>query len=372
MKKYAFTLLVSLLVLFCILFPEIMISSTKNGLSLWTTIILPSLFPFLILSNLITKTALPQLFGKLLEPLMKFIFKLPGISALALFLGMIGGYPIGAKVTSDLRLNNSITQSTANRLISFTNNSGPLFITGAIGIGLYNNSKIGILLLLTHYLSAIIVGILLRFKKDTTDNSTSTNNINFEIITLSKLGTTLNEAIHNAITSILGIGGFIILFSIISAILLETKIIYTISNTLFPFLDKTASFALISGILEVTNGVNNLAIAKIPLLNKLVFTSILLGFGGFSIHMQTLSILSKTDIKITSYITGKTLQAIISGILTYLALIYTNFSSILTTPVFNKVGSLTYETNIIFDVLLGFSIFIILFKILQLTFKIKK
>lgn len=371
MKKYTFTIIISLLVLFCILFPESMINSAKNGLSLWVKIILPSLFPFLILSNLITKTALPKIFGTLLDPIIKFLFNLPGISALPLFLGMTGGYPIGAKVTSDLRQNNLISKNTANRLIAFTNNSGPLFITGAIGIGLYKNSKIGLLLLLVHYLSAIIVGLILRFKKD---NSTTKNttNINFEIITLSKLGTTLNEAIQNAITSILGIGGFIILFSIISTILFETGIINLISNTIFPFLNKTTSFSLISGLLEVTNGINNLYSAQIPLLQKLVFTSILLGFGGFSIHMQTLSILSKTDIKISSYITGKSLQAIISGILTYLALIYTSFSNILLTPVFNKTGDLSYETNIIFDVLLGFSIFIILFKILQLIIKTKK
>ena len=139
MKKYIFTIFVFILILFCILFPETMINSTKNGISLWWKVILPSLFPFMILSNLITKTALPKIFGKLLNPIMQFVFKLPGISAIAVFLGMIGGYPVGAKVTADLRKNNTISKNTANKLITFTNNSGPLFITGAIGIGLYNN-----------------------------------------------------------------------------------------------------------------------------------------------------------------------------------------------------------------------------------------
>ena len=122
-----------------------MIDSTKNGLSLWWEVVLPSLFPFVVLSNLITKTAIPMFFGKVLNPVMKFIFNLPGISALPLFLGMTGGYPIGAKVTSDLRSNNQISKNIANRLIAFTNNSGPLFITGAIGIGLYGNKQIGTL-----------------------------------------------------------------------------------------------------------------------------------------------------------------------------------------------------------------------------------
>jgi len=242
MKKYIFTIFVSILVLFCILFPESMINSTKSGISLWWKVILPSLFPFMILSNLITKTALPKLFGKLLNPLMQFIFKLPGISAIAIFLGMIGGYPVGAKVTSDLRKSNTISTNTANRLIKFTNNAGPLFMTGAIGIGLYNNAKIGTLLLITHYLSALIVGILFRNKKE---NFNFKNNIEFEVITFSKLGQTLNEAIKNAISSVVSVGGFIVLFSTISTILFESGIISFISTAIFPTLDKNVSYAII-------------------------------------------------------------------------------------------------------------------------------
>ena len=366
MKKYIFTIFVFLLTLFCIIFPESMIDSTKNGLSLWWKIVLPSLFPFLILSNLITKTAIPMLFGKVLTPIMKFIFNLPGISALPLFLGMTGGYPLGAKVTSDLLLNNQISKPIANRLIAFTNNSGPLFISGAIGIGLYGSKKIGTLLLLSHYISALLIGLFFRFtnKYDYTDKNSK--KIDFEIISLKNLGTTLTDAVKNGIISIVLIGGFIILFSIISTIMLETGLIYAISNLMFKNLDKTTSFYIISGILEVTNGVSLISTANISLLKKLIITSILLGFGGFSIHTQTLSVISKTDIKISYYLIGKTLQGILSGIITYLALIYTNFSEILLTPVFkNNLEYNSYGVNMLFNVLLLFTIFVSIFKILQ-------
>lgn len=365
MKKYIFTIFISILVLFCILFPETMISSTKNGLNLWWKVILPSLFPFMILSNLITKTALPYLFGKILNPIMKFIFNLPGISAIAVFLGMIGGYPVGAKITADLRKNNEISKEVANRLICFTNNAGPLFITGAIGIGLYNSIKIGNLLLLTHYISALIVGLL--FKNKTIDNENE-HSINFEVITFSKIGSILNEAIQNAAISIISIGGFIILFSIISSILFETGIISVICSILLPKSDKTVAYSIVSGLLEVTSGVNLLAAAPLSLKAKLVITSILLGFGGFSIHSQTLSVISKTDIKISRYLIGKSLQGVTAGILTYLALLYTNFSEILLTPVFSGIEYGSYGFNAIFSVITLIFVFIVIFKILQTLF----
>lgn len=362
MKKYIFTFFVSTLVLFCILFPESMITSAKNGISLWWKIILPSLFPFLILSNLIIKTALPKLFGKLLNPVMQFIFKLPGISALAVFLGMLGGYPVGAKITADLRETKVISLNTANKLIAFTNNAGPLFITGAIGVGLYNNKKIGLLLLLTHYISASLVGIIFKIPKE---EGVKNSNIEFEIITLSKLGNTLNEAIKNAISSVVAIGGFIVLFSIISTILIESGIISFISGLLLPKLDKNVSYSIFSGLLEVTNGVNLLSTSNIPLNQKLILTSILLGFGGFSIHAQTLSVIAKTDIKIIFYLLGKTFQGIIAGILTYLALLYTNFSEILLTPTFAGIEYNSYGFNAILSVILWELVSIVIFKIFQ-------
>lgn len=362
MKKYIFTIVIFIITLFCILFPESMITSTKNSLLLWWKIILPSLFPFMVIANLITKTAIPKIFGKLLEPIMQFIFRLPGISSISVFLGMIGGYPIGAKITADLRKENTISKNVANHLIKFTNNSGPLFISGAIGIGLYNNKKIGLLLLITHYLSALIVGFLLKKSKKTSAKSKS---IDFEIITFSNLGKTLNDAIKNAVTNVVSVGGFIILFSIISTILFETGIVSFISNLIFPTLNKNVSHSIISGLLEVTNGVNLLSTTSLPLNQKLILTATLVGFGGFSIHTQTLGVIANTDIKISSYLLGKTLQGIIAGILTYLALAYTTFSEILLTPVFSGINYNSYGFNAILSVITSTFIFIIVFKIFQ-------
>jgi len=351
-----------------------MLNSTKSALSLWTTTIVPSLLPFLIISELLQQTAITNIFAKLLSPIMNFVFKLPGISSIALFLGMTGGYPVGAKITTDLRNNKLISKADAKHLISFTNNAGPLFLSGAIGIGLYKNPMIGFLLMLVHYLSAFIVGIIFSFSKKNTEKY-SAKNLKFKIIKLNELGSILSNIIKNSIISICSVGGFILLFSIISTIFEKLYISNFIAHIIMPNAPTELSNSIISGILEVTNGANKVANITIPLLNKLIITSMLIGFGGFCIHMQTLGIISNSDIKFSSYLLGKFLQSLISGILTFIFVNWTFFSKLLTISVSTLSSNTNYYgfTQIISSIfyLLLFIIFIKIIQILSTTnFKI--
>lgn len=367
LRYYIFSAIIFILLVFCIISPSDMINATKNGITLWFSIVLPSLFPFLILSDLIQKTAITRIFSKLLSPIMKPLFKLPGISSFALFLGMTGGYPIGAKITSDLRKNNSISKIHARRLISFSNNSGPLFISGAIGIGLYRNPTIGLLLLISHYISAIFVGFFFRFYKSKENSKTSESNIQFEVIELSKLGQMLSNTIKKACNVVIIIGGFIVLFSIISTILEKTGILLFISKILMPKLPIELSTSIITGILEVTNGVNKIAeLSSISLFEKIIITSALVGFGGFSVHMQTLSVLSDSDIGVSTYFIGKTMQGIISGIISYILLYYSKFSLLIAQATFATETYNSYGFIKLISVITLAFLFIVVFKIIQI------
>lgn len=364
---YIFSIIVFCIASFCIISPSEMIDSAKSGILLWSNIVLPSLFPFLILSDLIQKSAITKVFEKLLSKIIKPLFNLPGISSLAIFLGMTGGYPIGAKITSDLRNDNSLSKIESKRLIAFANNSGPMFISGAIGIGLYKNASIGFLLLISHYLSSFLVGILFRFYKKEKANDTHKSNIEFNIIKLSSLGETLTNTVKKAISTVTVIGGFIVLFSIITTILEKTGLLLFISKFLMPNLNTDLSSSIISGILEVTNGVNRIfQLDSTDLTLKLIITSALIGFGGFSVHMQTLSVISNSDIGSSTYFLGKSMQSIFSAIFTFLLLNYTNFSSLIFQPTFatenyTSSGFIKFISTIIIIFLL-----IVVFKILQL------
>ena len=374
MKKYLFSIILFFIATFCILSPQDMITATKSGLTLWYNVILPALFPFLILSELIAKSALPYIFEKIFSPIMKNFFDLPGISAIGVFLGMLGGYPIGAKTTGDLLQNKTITQSTANHMITFVNNSGPLFILGAIGIGLYKNATIGILLLISHYSAALLTGFIFRFFKDKSEiEKTHALSTHIEIIQLSKLSAILTESIKRAISLTCIIGGFIIIFSILSTILEKTGILLFLSKLLFPKFNHQTIYAIFAGILEVSNGVNKIALLSIPLFQKLIITSMLVSFAGFSIHMQTLSVLNNTGISFSKYFFGKIIQSIFSGIATYILLWKTNFSMLLTTSVIaNRPTYTETEINVFLSVILGLLLFSSLFKLCQIAIASKK
>lgn len=128
LKKYLLTFILLLFILSLILFSAQNLIAAKNGLALFAFSVLPTLFPFFVATELILKTNIINILGKVLTKFMKPIFNLPGESAIAIILGTISGYPIGAKIVCDLKKDKKISKIEAERLIAFTNNSGPLFI----------------------------------------------------------------------------------------------------------------------------------------------------------------------------------------------------------------------------------------------------
>lgn len=260
---------------------------------------------------------------------MKLIFKVPGISAFAFIMGSISGYPVGARIVTSLRNNNLISKEQGERLLSFTNNSGPLFIIATIGIGLFGNSTIGILLLVVHLFSAISVAILLGlFSKNAYCNSTETTkfDVTKSPITVNSLGSVLSKAILDSVNTLFLIGGFIVLFSVIISIFMHCGVFYALKNLLTPvftFFNVNPEFieSILVGILEVTNGVNMISNVHVKNISiNLILTAFVLGFGGISVTLQILSVISNSDLSIKPYILGKLMQASFSAFYVYIAL----------------------------------------------------
>ncbi len=328
-KRNFFTL-IFLLFTFCLLFfSKTNLPAVKSGLSLWANSVVPSLFPFFVATELLMHTNIINWFGKILNPYMKPLFNIRGEGSFAFIIGIISGYPIGAKIASNFRINNICTKEECERLLSFTNNSGPLFIIGTVGVLMFKNTAIGVLLFITHILACITVGIIFRFwkkNKRSKDYISNSNNVSEtkQNISFSNLGEVLAESITSATSTILLIGGFVIIFSSIISILKTTGIINFLATLNFPIfnlLNIDTSFLppLISGFLEITNGINtisSIACKKISI--NIIFTSFLLGFGGISVLLQVLSITSKTDLSIKPYLYGKLLHGILASIYTYL------------------------------------------------------
>ena len=314
---------------YLIIFSNSNLSAAKNGLVLWANSIVPSLFPFFVATELLSYTNFTYYLGKILNRFMKPIFNVRGEGSFALIMGIISGYPIGARIAANFRENNICSKEECERLLSFTNNSGPLFILGSVGISMFGNSTIGFLLLFTHLLASLTVGIIFRFWKYNT-KYVSTQNSSYvnskDNISFSNLGGIIGTSISNSINIILLIGGFVVLFSVIISILQTSQLLDFLSNfikPIFNLLNIPTEFGngIISGILELTNGLN--IICNIPskkLSINIIIASFLLGLGGFSILLQVWSTIAKTDLSIKPYILGKLLQACISAFYTFIFL----------------------------------------------------
>lgn len=316
-----------------VIFSKSNLSAAKSGLVLWANSIVPSLFPFFVATELLSHTNFTYYLGRILNKFMKPIFNVRGEGSFAFIMGIISGYPIGAKIAANFRENNICSKEECERLLSFTNNSGPLFIVGTIGISMFGNSTIGFLLLITHLLASITVGIIFRFWKYNVKYSSTENNSYVtpkDNISLSNLGGIIGNSIYSSINTILLIGGFVVLFSVIISILQTSQLLDVLSDCLKPLfnlLHIPAEFSngLVSGILELTNGLNivcNIHVKKLSI--NIILASFLLGLGGISVLLQVWSVIAKTDLSIKPYICGKLLHACFSAFYTFIFL--NNFS----------------------------------------------
>lgn len=151
-KKHILPSLFVLFTICLIIFSKENLSATKNGLLLWANSVVPALLPFLIATELLSHTTVVNFIGKLLNKYMKPIFNVPGIGAYAFIMGIISGYPVGAKIVTEFRKNGDCSRAEAERLLAFTNNSGPLFIIGTVGVSMFGNTLIRITLIYNSYI----------------------------------------------------------------------------------------------------------------------------------------------------------------------------------------------------------------------------
>lgn len=327
-KRNLLSLIFILFIVFLILFSNSNLYAVKSGLSLWVNNVIPSLLPFFIATELLSTTNIIYKLGELLNFLMRPLFNVPGIGCYAFLMGIISGYPIGAKIVSSFKDNNLCTDVEAERLIAFTNNSGPLFIIGAVGISLFGNTLIGFLLFITHILACISVAFIFRFwkcKNDSCINKTMSNCFQKSKANFYNLGEILSESIFKSIKTIFLIGGFIVLFSVILSILEKSGVLKSLSKLIYPTFnilginDIRFCTGFLSGLIEITNGLKLICLIPSKQISiNLILASFILGFGGISILLQVLSITSKSNISIKPYFIGKLLQGLLAAFYTFI------------------------------------------------------
>lgn len=318
LKKSIISIFCLAFILSLLFFSNTNIEAARLGLNLWAYSVVPSLFPFFIATELIYCTNLISFLEKRCSKFMQRIFNLSGEATFPILMGTISGYPTGAKIINELRIDKKISKTEGEHLLAFTNNSGPLFIIGTVGSSIFCSNKIGFLLLLTHILGAFTVGFLFKFWKPNRKSLFIKNKSNsknqFNIIS------TLVNSVSKSVITILNIGGFIVLFSVCISILEHLGIFNILANFLYIFgISEKNSIGLFSGLLELTNGLKNLSIIGTKNLNQIiVLSSFLIGFGGLSVAMQVYSCIYKSDLSIKPYLVGKLLHGLFAALYTFI------------------------------------------------------
>lgn len=342
MRSRIYTMLLAslafLIAIVLVLYPQQAFTSSLKGLKIWWDVVFPALFPFFITAEMMMGFGVVHFLGILLEPLMRPIFRVPGAGAFVMAVGFISGNPMGAKLTSRLREQKLITREEGERLIAFTSTASPLFIFGAIAVGFFENASLGLMLALAHYSASILVGIIMRFyQRDALSTPAYKENTEFLLLRATKamhrariqdgrpLGQLLGEAVTSAIQTLLLIGGFIILFSVlihlIHYIRLHVLFSYLIAHLFSWFsLPSSLSEPFLAGIFEMTLGSQMISATatQFPLVMKLALVSFIIGWNGLSIHAQIASIISKTDIRFAPYFCAKLLHGFFASILVLL------------------------------------------------------
>lgn len=288
-------------------FPAQILETSAASFSLWFSTVLPSLFPFLVCCGLLLRLGLTQRLGRLFAPLMRPLFGLSGVCALPFVLGLLSGYPLGAKMTAQLYTQKQISQSEAQKLLSFCNNPGPLFVIGTVGTGFFHMPIWGYAMLGSILFGAFATGIC--FRKQCSIPSVPILKIQTSA-PKQPIGTLLSDCVKDALLTAAQIGGFLVFFSVLSTALrlLGVYDVLTHAVSFFPF-----SFAywegIYSGMLEMTNGTYLLSLAPDGLRLRLSAAVVLLALGGCSIFGQTFGVLQGVPISYGKYFTAKCCNA---------------------------------------------------------------
>lgn len=304
-------ILAILVFLILLLFPKDTISGASTGLLLWFQTVLPTLLPCMILADyLIRIQADRYLTGLFYRPL-SLLFGLTREGTYAMFIGFLCGYPMGAKTTASLVQTGQISQKEAAYLLSFCNQPSPMFLLGYLSLSLFSSASRTCIpaVLIGIYGSALLISLINRSMKKlrstlTGETAPSTACVPQKTAVSSPL-TLLEHSMMSSFEVMVKIGGYMMLFSILEALVLR-----------LPFLPDAAKYMLM-GFVEMTTGCQRLA-EGFALPWSAALCCAMTAFGGLSGFAQTANVIQGTGLSARPYFEWKLLQGILAGILVIL------------------------------------------------------
>ncbi len=323
----AFVLLIAIF-----LNPKESFQAALSGLNIFLQSVFPALLPFFITSEIMIGLGMVDFISVLLTPVMRPVFRCPGNSSFVWVMSITSGYPSGARLTAELYNQKKISTYEAQRILSFCSTSGPIFMIGAVGIGMMGSAEGGRIILISHFIAAILIGLLFRFYKsrgytkhnenlrpkmknrthqglaEREDRRNSSFQQGLDALTTARekdgrpFGQLMGDAVRNSVNTLLVVGGFIILFSVLIALLIQ-------------WIDHPWIKVFVGGLFEVTTGCKLISDSILSMQSKIAVASFFVGWSGFSILAQSASLLSGTGVKMSVFMFGKLLHGLLSAVL---------------------------------------------------------
>ncbi|XEC93861.1 sporulation integral membrane protein YlbJ [Paenibacillus tarimensis] len=321
-------------------FPASALHAALRGVSIWWEVLFPALFPFFVISELLLGFGIVHFFGTLLDPLMRPLFRIPGIGGFVVTLGFASGYPVGARLTSQLWEQKLINRAEGERLVAFTTTSDPIFLIGAVSVGFFHNAALAPVLAASHYGAGIIIGLIMRYHDRhalaspillVPHSAACSNRVLLSLHAMHQarlrdgrqLGQLLNDAVQSALRLMMVVGGLVVFFSVVMELLMNTGIVGVLASiveALFAIsgLPQQLSGAIVNGVFEVTLGAKEAGGSGGQLIHQAAVAVWVLSWAGLSVHAQVASLLSRTDMRYKPFMIARLIHGILAMLLLYL------------------------------------------------------
>lgn len=373
-KNKIITIIILAICFVFILNPSVYSKSCLNAISVWALNVLPMLLPFFIFTRIIVSICPPE--KSVLDKPFKKFYNTPNGSFLIFFLSVISGYPMGAKLISNMYENKYIDNDDALAMLSFCSISGPMFMIGTVGVSIFHSYKTGLIIMIANLLASIFNGLIFRkrikskqiYNKKEDNNFLKGSNLQIKNVDLAlnreknlnktdkikdintekdrienrfikenledktnenkekkieqnsdnknESSNILADSVYDSLNSILIVGVYIMLSFLIIDLLKNIGFISNVASAIcgvFNITDKqNVVESVLSGLVEITRGNLDLASTNISLQAKTIISSGLIGFGGISVLMQSSAFIKNLNLPISSIVTQKICQGILS------------------------------------------------------------
>lgn len=312
-----FTKLLAILVFaLMLLFPKQVFKGASDGLLLWFNSVLPTLLPFIILSNLLVKTRAIDWIARVSGPLLRHVFHVSGYGSFAVIAGFLCGYPMGSKVTADLLREGCISFQEAQYLLSFCNNASPIFIISYVAVQNLGQERLAVPVLAILLSSPALISFLARRTVFPCGGANAPHHagrpehrpLKAPSGTGKENSNILDACIMDGFEIITKVGGYIMLFSIF----LSLAEMVPVSGLFYRY--------LLLPSLEITNGISLLCRSALPEAEKIFLCVICTSFGGWCAAAQTRCMVAGTGLSIKNYIIQKLAAALAASLLCFIYL----------------------------------------------------